>query len=106
MDERKIVICSFFGKGYGDNGKYIVEEIIKQELDYDIVWLVAKNVDRTNFPDQVRQVGYKSIRGIYELATAKFWIDNCRKYFYPPKGKSSLHQTWHGNIGVKLVRKQ
>ena len=42
MDERKIVICSFFGKGYGDNGKYIVEEIIKQELDYDIVWLVAK----------------------------------------------------------------
>lgn len=36
INKNKIVICNYYGKGYGDNGKYIVEEIIKQGLDYDI----------------------------------------------------------------------
>lgn len=32
IKNNKIVICSYYGKGYGDNGKYIVEEIIKQGM--------------------------------------------------------------------------
>lgn len=30
----------FWGRGYGDSPEYIAEEIIRQGLPYDLVWLV------------------------------------------------------------------
>lgn len=101
----KIVVSSYYGKGYGDNGKYIVEEIIKQNIECDIVWLIKKELMGTgNFPEKVRCVEYGSIKGFYELSTSKIWIDNCRKSFYTYKRKKQFYiQTWHGGIGVKLV---
>lgn len=103
----KIIICNFYGNGYGDNSKYIVEEIISQGLNYDIVWLVKKDLlEKVEFPPQVRIVKYKSLKGLYELATAKIWIDNSRKFFYPPKRRNQFYiQTWHGGLGVKSVEK-
>ena len=105
--KRKIVICNYFGKGYGDNGKYIAEEIIRQKLGYDIVWLLKKElIGKTQFPPQIRIVKYDSLKGLYELATAKLWIDNCRKIFYPPKRKEQYYiQTWHGGIALKQIEK-
>jgi CDP-glycerol glycerophosphotransferase len=107
IEKRKIVICSYLGKGYGDNGKYIAEEIIKQELDCDIVWLLKKELnDKVEFPSQIRMVEYNSFKGLYELATAKVWIDNGRKFFYPPKRKGQFYiQTWHGSLGIKKIEK-
>ena len=35
----KIVFCNFSGRGYGDNPKYIAEEIHKRKLNVDMVWL-------------------------------------------------------------------
>jgi CDP-glycerol glycerophosphotransferase len=105
VKNNKIVICNYFGKGYGDNGKYIVEEIIRQKLDYDVVWMLKKDLLGTSgFPSRVRTVKYASLRCLYELATAKIWIDNARKTFYPFKKKSQYYiQTWHGGLGVKCV---
>ncbi len=107
IKENKIVVCNYYGKGYGDNGKYIVEKIIKKGLDYDIVWLLNKDLMKKNsLPTQVRAVKYGSLRGLYELATAKVWIDNCRKTFYPLKRKGQFYiQTWHGGIALKKVEK-
>lgn len=107
INNKKIVISNYYGKGYGDNGKYIVEEILSQNLNYDIVWLLNKELfSNSNLPTGVRAVKYGSIRGLYELATAKVWIDNSRKHFYPPKRKEQFYiQTWHGGLGVKSVEK-
>lgn len=103
----KIVMNSYFGKGYGDNGKYIVKEIIKQELDYDIVWLIQKDLLlSTELPSKVRTAKYGSLKGLYELATAKIWIDNSRKTFYPIKRKNQYYiQTWHGGIALKKIER-
>lgn len=105
LKNNKIVICNYYGKGYGDNAKYIVEEIVRQNLKYDIVWLLRKDlIGKKEFPKHVRVVKYNSIRGLYELATAKIWIDNCRKTFYPPKRKRQFYiQTWHGGIALKRI---
>jgi CDP-glycerol glycerophosphotransferase len=105
LQNKKIVVCNYFGKGYGDNGKYIVEEIIKQEHNYDIVWLLNKDlIGKVDFPAMVRSVKYGSLRALYELATAKVWIDNCRKSFYPLKRKEQFYiQTWHGGIAMKRI---
>jgi len=107
IKSNRIVICNFYGQGFGDNPKYIVEEIIKRGLDFDIVWLVKKDLmGKVRFPTKVRVVEYKSFRSLYELATARLWLDNCRKVFYPPKRKSQFYiQTWHGGLGVKSVEK-
>ncbi|MGO1470403.1 MAG: CDP-glycerol glycerophosphotransferase family protein [Tissierella sp.] len=107
INKNKIVFSNYYGKGYGDNGKYICNEIIENKYNYELIWLTNKSIiDKANFPKQVTPVKYKSFRGLYELATAGIWIDNCRKMFYPPK-KSKQHyiQTWHGGIALKQIEK-
>lgn len=107
ITNNKIVICNYFGKGYGDNGKYIAEEIIRQGLDVDIVWLLRKElIGKSDFPSEIRVVKYGSLKGLYELATAKIWIDNCRKVFHPIKRKNQYYiQIWHSSISMKRVEK-
>jgi len=107
IKKNKIVICNYFGKGYGDNGKYIVEELIKQGLDYDIVWMIKKElIGNTELPYKIRTVKYKSVKALYEMATAKVWIDNSRKEFYPIKRAGQYYiQTWHASMGLKLIEK-
>lgn len=107
IKDNKIVICNFSGKGYGDNGKYIVKEIINQRLDCDIVWLLKDIQNNTaDFPECIRIKKYGSLGALYEMATAKVWIDNMRKSFFPPKRKKQYYiQTWHGGIALKQVEK-
>jgi len=100
VQKNKIFIQNFNGKGYGDNLKYIVEEILRRKLDYKIVWAVMPKFSR-NFPKTIKTVRYRSIRAVYEEATAKIWIDNCRKQLYVKKRKNQFYiQTWHGGANV------
>lgn len=104
IKKNKIVVCSYFGKGFGDNGKYIVLKLLKENNRIDIVWLSKKIND--DFPSRVRVVKYNSLRGIYELVTAKIWIDNCRKPIFVRKRKNQFYlQCWHGDIPLKMVEK-
>ncbi len=105
INKNKIVIVNYYGKGYGDNGKAIVDNLLQKNKGYDIVWLVNKEIYRTcKFPKDVRVVKYKTFKALYELATAKVWVDNCRKFFRPPKRKKQIYiQTWHGGIALKKV---
>jgi CDP-glycerol glycerophosphotransferase len=108
INNRKIVVCNFYGNGYGDNPKYIVEELLKMKKSLDIVWLVS-NKREYKFPKGIRTVKIFSIRSIYEFMTAKIWIDNCRKYFFYNlfKKKDTVYiQTWHGGIGIKRSEKE
>ena len=100
----RIVIDSFWGKGYGDNGKYIAEELLKHKPGYDIVWLV--NDMNYKFPKGIRKVKYLSLKAIYEMATARIWIDNARKPPYVRKRKGQFYiMTWHAGIGFKRAEK-
>lgn len=107
IKNNKIVVCSLFGKGYGDNPKYIIEELLKRNKNLDIVWLVKKQYyEEINIPDGVRKVPYTFFNILFQLSTAKIWIDNCRKQTWSMKRKSQIYiQTWHGNIGFKKVEK-
>src|SRR5690554_6977648 len=77
--KNKILIVSYRGKGYGDNAKYIVDEILNRNLGIDVVWLLKRDFqDNAGLPDNVRVVEFGSLKGIYEIATARVWIDNNR----------------------------
>lgn len=106
IDNQKIVFSSYSGNAYGDNGKYISDELIRRGLDLHIVWLYAGN-NIELFPRQVRVVKYRSLKSIYEQATAKVWIDNKRKNIFVQKRKGQFYiQTWHGGIGPKKIEKE
>ncbi len=106
IKDNKIVICNYFGRGFSDNAKYIVEELLKSNKNYDVVWLVNELETRECFPSGIRLVKHKSIKAIYEYVTAKVWIDNSRKNHYARKRKKQLYiQTWHGGIALKKVEK-
>ena len=104
IQKNKIVISSYAGLGYGDNGKYIVEELLRRNKAYRIIWLSKNKTD--SFPQGVHPIRYKSIRSIYEQCTAKVWIDNRRKPRYVRKRKNQIYiMTWHGYMGIKRLEK-
>lgn len=107
INNKKIVVDNFFGNGYGDNPKYIVNYLIKNYPNIvEIVWFVNDNVNRNNFPNKIRLVKYNSIRAIYELSTAHIWIDNIKNNYKGRKRRGQFYlQTWHGGIGFKKVEK-
>lgn len=104
VKKNKIAVSSFYGRGYGDNPKYIVQELLAREEKVDIVWLTKSAGEAATLPAGVRSCRYGSLRSIYELTTAKIWIDNCRKIFrYKKKGQKYM-QTWHG-FALKRIEK-
>ena len=111
IQKNKIVFCNFKGAGFGCNPKYIVKEIIKRKLPYELVWLVKSvnsELEYGAFPEQVRLVPIYKKDALIELATAKLWIDNQRKNYFIKKGlmkkdNQCYIQTWHGSLGIKKV---
>lgn len=105
INRKKIVVSNFNGKGYGDNPKYIIEEINSRYNDFDIVWLLEDL--SVSMPKNIKKVKIETLRSFYEYCTAKLWIDNVRNTWRPNKRKKQIYlQTWHGSFGPKLVEKE
>lgn len=105
INKNKIVFQCFKGMGYLDNPKYIHMQIINEGLDIECVW-ITKSQYINQFPNSIRLVPFNTIRAIYELATAKIWIDNCRKESNVRKRKKQYYiETWHNGISLKKVEK-
>lgn len=105
VKENKVLFINFNGNGYGCNPKYIAEEILKQNLPLDLVWLV--NNTKLTFPRGIRRVRFRSICGLYEVATAKVIIVNVKNDLYLIKKKKQyIIQTWHGSYSSKYLEKE
>lgn len=110
LDNNKIFVRCCFGT-YSCNPKYIVEEILKQELPCKIVWMVDERYDKfyKDFPrDKIKIVKFGTKEAEIELATSKIIIDNERAFYYPDsntiKKEGQIYiQTWHGSLGIKKV---
>lgn len=101
----KIVFMNFWGRGYGDNPKYIAEEIIHQDLPYEMVWLVHDM--SCEMPSQIRKVKYCSFKSRIELTTARVIISNVKGGLsFRKRHKQYYIQTWHGGFGVKPIEKE
>ena len=107
----KIVFSNFNKGGYGDSPKYIAEEILRQNLGYELVWLVKDpKKDKDKFPKEIKLVKYNSKNAVKELQTAKIWVSNTRFNRYIKKGllkknEQTYIQTWHGSLGIKKIEK-
>ncbi|WP_315366151.1 CDP-glycerol glycerophosphotransferase family protein [Prevotella koreensis] len=102
VKHNKIVFIQGCGGSYRCSLKYVAEEIFRQKLHYDMVWLVSSfNIE---IPPFIRKIKYNRIRAAYELATAHVMINNS-KSLYPIRKKPT--QTFiyipHGQPGCKCA---
>ena len=104
VKKNKIVFSAFGARTYGDNPKYIAEKLLHEKSKYDLVF-VLRNTN-VELPKGIRKVKYQTIGFLYEMATAKIWIDNTRKETYIPKRKEQFYiQTWHAGLCLKKIEK-
>ena len=100
IQRNKIFVVNYYGRGYGDNAKYIVEALLKQNKHYEIVWSLKNMAEK--LPEGVKKVKSNSLKAIFHEATSKVWIDNCRKSELVRKRKDQFYiQTWHGGGAQK-----
>lgn len=102
--QNKIVFANFNGRGFGCNPKYIAQELLRQQVPYDLVWLV--NDMDAPMPAGIRKVPFHGRQSYYELATAKVIVNNVKGDLNLRKRKGQFYiQTWHAGFGFKLVEK-
>lgn len=100
VNQKKIVFICYNGKTYGCNPKYIAEEVLRQKLDYDMVWLL-RDMDVT-VPEAIRKVPFNGRKALYELATAGIIITNTKNDLrILKKNGQYVIQTWHGSFESK-----
>lgn len=101
--QKNKIVFKTFGK-YMDHGKYIAEEILRQNLPYDLVWLIDDG-EEVRLPDGIRTVNPKDQETFcYELATAKLWISDVEMPHTVRKRRGQIYiQTKHW-AGVTLKK--
>lgn len=105
IDKKKIIVSNFCGRGFGDNPKYVVSELISKYPNLKIVWIVKNDSEGASLPSGVIPCKKDSFFSVYHLATSKVWLDNCRKPFILYKRKKQFYmQTWHG-FALKRIEK-
>ena len=97
----QICFMNFYGRGFGDNPKYICEELHRQYPELKLYWLSNKE---DGIPQYVKYVRFRSLKSYYILATARVWVDNVRfsKGVHKKSGQYYI-QTWHASHSQKRL---
>ncbi|RWR04796.1 CDP-glycerol glycerophosphotransferase family protein [Siminovitchia fortis] len=103
-----IMFESFHGKQYSDSPRAIYEYMKENKLPYDMYWMADRRHLSTfeKLPD-VQYVKRLSLKWIFLMARAKYWVTNARLPLWLPKPKETVYvQTWHGTplkrLGVDI----
>lgn len=99
IKKNRILCSSYYGRGYGDNLKYICDQLNNKNLD--IIWLIKDEKESRTVPSYIKTVKNDSLKSIFYIATSKIWINNCRFSFIYKKKKQFYIQTWHGGGAQK-----
>ena len=103
----------FFNTFQGDytcNPKYITEELLRQNIDCEIIWGVRINQLKKarELPSNIKFVNRYTPQFYEAMATSKIWVINSVEIFKNPidkKVNQVLFQTWHGALGIKRFDK-
>ncbi len=110
IHKNRIVMNNFGGNGYGCNLKYIAEELIRQNMPYEIVWLCKDDtlMQDNKIPSKIKKMSINSKKGVKTLYSAKLIISNVHLNQFIKKGwikrpEQIYIQTWHGSLGIKKI---
>ena len=107
INPKKIIFITFQGK-YTCNPKAIAEELIKRNLDYQLVWVIRKEEknNKDKYPKELELVVRGTFKFYKQLAASKFIIENANDTVYMKYQKRKgqyVIQTWHGSLGFKRL---
>ncbi len=106
ITQNKVISLNFSGRGYGDNGKYVCNALLKMNPNMRIIWPISAGNQLGNAPAQVRAVPYLSMRFFYHLVTSKIWLSNSRIPCFLKKRRNQYYiQLWHGAPALKRIEK-
>lgn len=112
---KKLIVFTNFSGDYECNPKYICEEILRQKLPYEIMWVIwppkTKNVYNNphQFPAGVKLIPRYSGEFYEALCRAHAIVDNGTSFISadcPKKKKQLFINTWHGSLGIKRFPKE
>ncbi len=89
----------FLGQSYGDQPKYIYEEMLRRGMDqrYRITWGFRKSRFSLPVPGKHKKASYLGIIYLWRLMRSAYIVNNSRfPYFVVTNPKSIFLQTWHG----------
>ena len=105
IKRNRIVFGCFYGKGFGDNPKYIAEELLRRG-GYELIWFVKRGLKSDEFPYGIKIVKRGTFSELFYLSTSKVWIDNARKPLGVRKRKKQFYiQTWHSSLRLKKIER-
>lgn len=107
IKKNKVLMMSYYGKGYDCNPKYLTEYLVAHQKQYpwNIVW-VFNDVRSHDTNKGIRKVKIMSLMFFYELCTAKVIITNFRMMKWFKKRKKQYYiQTWHSSLRLKAIEK-
>ena len=96
LNRNKVYFSCNIGRGYSGNPRAIAEALHASGEKIQMYWLVKTPQDAATLPDYVRPLPVGSIRQAFHSSTAKFWVDNSRKYQKVKRSGQLYMQTWHG----------
>ncbi|MBL4955057.1 CDP-glycerol:glycerophosphate glycerophosphotransferase [Neobacillus sp. YIM B02564] len=106
-DPKLIMFESFLGKQYSDNPRAIYQYLKENYPDYKMYWSIDPRF-RSAFPDKgVPLVKRFSLKWLFLMARARFWVTNSRMPLWLPKPENTIYlQTWHGTPLKRLAQDQ
>ncbi len=109
VKKNRITFISFSGSNYTCNPKYIFQEMLKHDCNYEYIWILNNN--NANLQN-CKVVPYKSFKFYYYLLTSKLIVSNYSiSPKFPIRKKQILFNTWHGGgaykkVGVTKIHKE
>ncbi|WP_110928372.1 CDP-glycerol glycerophosphotransferase family protein [Bacillus massiliglaciei] len=99
-----IMFESFLGKQYSDNPRAIYEYLKENNPEYEMLWSVDKKFIRNFEGKDVPYVRRFSVKWLFKMARAKYWVSNSRLPLWIPKPSHTTYlQTWHGTPLKRLA---
>lgn len=91
-----VIFESHMGKQYSDSPKYIYEQLMESNMNYKYIWSFQEP-ETIEMPGPAKKVKRNSLKHLYYLNRAKFWVDNQGMAHLAEKKEKQVYiQTWHG----------
>lgn len=104
------IVMATYQENYSCNCKYLADRILEKNIDYQIIFIVSKDVfdnkDKYEVPNKIMLVQRNTVDSFYALASAHYWFDNALNCIWKevPKKTGQIYiNLWHGSLGIKKL---
>ena len=95
---------SFLGKQYSDNPRAIYEYLKQHHPEFEMHWSIDPRYIGNFHSKGIHYVKRFSIKWLFLMARARYWVTNSRMPLWIPKPKKTIYlQTWHGTPLKRLA---